>query len=743
PTNINTYIYDEYGRILSETSSATGSNITYNYGISSLSVDKNRINSTYAYNDAGEVIEYFDPGGTIRYNYYASGLTKNIIYENNTTSLSYDLHRNKTSIIDPDAGTIQYTYDALGNLISQNDNGDIINMQYDILSRLITKSSTEGITNYYYDTQINGLGKIGSIVSPNGLIETFLYDNLGRNHQTTKTFEGKDYSYFYTFDNFSRVKTVEYPGGFKISKNYNNFGYLDKIYKFGETQPIWQLNTVNQFGQPTNISLGNGLTTQFNYDAQNFYLDNIIVSNDVFAEDYDFDPIKSNLNSRTNMLTNKTESFLYDDLDRLLTSNISNNNNTFQYFDNGNILNQTNIGQYQYTDNDHPHAVTFVDDNSNTISSNPQNISYNEYNRVTEIEEDVYRLTFDYDNRQQRIKTELFEDDDIIKTKYFFGAYEKEIDEHGNVKEINYISTPTGLSAVYITDTEDNSEKMYYVHQDYLGSIRAITNDVGEVEETHCFDAWGRQRNPIDWTYENIPEFNILDRGYTGHQHLDEFGLINMNARLYDPVLGRMLSPDNYIATAFSTQSLNRYTYANNNPLKYTDPSGDIISAIVIIGGFALAGSITGGIIANNNDVEWWEGAIVGGFIGAGVGSFLAAGVGASGVIANTGMAMSKGFGIASSSINSANINMGIAVIKGNEVWKASLVGAATGAWTTTGGVEIADKLGIAGKLGYQMFGTAGRSIGNNWCKTKNYLGNSLLELGSFNNYKTKQKKIK
>jgi RHS repeat-associated protein len=47
----------------------------------------------------------------------------------------------------------------------------------------------------------------------------------------------------------------------------------------------------------------------------------------------------------------------------------------------------------------------------------------------------------------------------------------------------------------------------------------------------------------------------VFDRGYTGHEHLDEFGLINCNARLYDPVLGRFLSPDPYVQDPLFSQS--------------------------------------------------------------------------------------------------------------------------------------------------------------------------------------------
>ena len=88
---------------------------------------------------------------------------------------------------------------------------------------------------------------------------------------------------------------------------------------------------------------------------------------------------------------------------------------------------------------------------------------------------------------------------------------------------------------------------------------------------------WGNITNY--WNAEGattIPaEGILLDRGYTGHEHLLSVGLINMNARLYDPVLHRFLQPDNYVQDPFNTQNFNRYGYVLNNPLLYTDPTGE------------------------------------------------------------------------------------------------------------------------------------------------------------------------
>ncbi|MCC5918117.1 MAG: hypothetical protein JJU02_12430, partial [Cryomorphaceae bacterium] len=151
-------------------------------------------------------------------------------------------------------------------------------------------------------------------------------------------------------------------------------------------------------------------------------------------------------------------------------------------------------------------------------------------------------------------------------------------------------------------------------------------------------DAWGNRRDVT--TLENYYSpgggqgiwQGFFHRGYTGHEHLECFGLINMNGRLYDPLLGRMLSPDKYVQAPGFSQNFNRYSYAWNNPLTYSNPSGDFIVsttvAAIYIGAHLIAGAYIAGVMANDhgNPDRWtWDaktykaigvGALVGGLTG-------------------------------------------------------------------------------------------------------------------------------
>jgi RHS repeat-associated protein len=113
-----------------------------------------------------------------------------------------------------------------------------------------------------------------------------------------------------------------------------------------------------------------------------------------------------------------------------------------------------------------------------------------------------------------------------------------------------------------------------YFHKDHLGSVSTITDETGAVTERFSYDAWGKRRNPDGSGATSGSIVSETTRGFTGHEQLDLVGMVHMNGRVYDPLLGRFTSADPMTENPFSTQGWNRYSYVGNSPVNFTDPSG-------------------------------------------------------------------------------------------------------------------------------------------------------------------------
>jgi len=153
----------------------------------------------------------------------------------------------------------------------------------------------------------------------------------------------------------------------------------------------------------------------------------------------------------------------------------------------------------------------------------------------------------------------------------------------GNTQTITKTQISENVMHVKIVGTT-TVEFFEYAHRDHLGSIEAVTDDNGNVLDQLAFEPFG-SRKKKNWT-ANISASELhalLDahsgntrkaRGFTGHEHLDRTGFIHMNGRVYDPVLGRFLSPDPIIQLPSFSQGWNSYSYVLNTPSSLTDPSG-------------------------------------------------------------------------------------------------------------------------------------------------------------------------
>jgi RHS repeat-associated protein len=132
------------------------------------------------------------------------------------------------------------------------------------------------------------------------------------------------------------------------------------------------------------------------------------------------------------------------------------------------------------------------------------------------------------------------------------------------------------LSGAVLIQTTGVADSLYYSYSDAQGSLIALVHDGGSIIQRFAYDPWGARRDPNDWNVKDSRTSFIINRGYTGHEHLDAFGIINMNGRVYDPLTAQFFSPDPYVQAPGNWLNYNRYTYCSGNPFRYTDPSGDL-----------------------------------------------------------------------------------------------------------------------------------------------------------------------
>ena len=184
--------------------------------------------------------------------------------------------------------------------------------------------------------------------------------------------------------------------------------------------------------------------------------------------------------------------------------------------------------------------------------------------------------------------------DIIPQERTLFPAYNKRTDVRTSgpnagttitryVGNLELVTLPSGtqqvkryFGGVAMIVSQSGAITPYYLFTDHLGSIERITSASGSVIEAMSFDAHGARRDAADWQGPPATLPTTTTHGFVGLEHVDDFGLVHMNGRIYDSELGRFVQADSQIEQD-ATQGLNRYTYVLNNPLSYTDPSGHSI----------------------------------------------------------------------------------------------------------------------------------------------------------------------
>ncbi|QOR35895.1 RHS repeat protein [Clostridium sp. 'deep sea'] len=589
------YEYDNIGRLI-KVIDALGVTTSYGY---------NKVNNkTFKRNGKGKITSY---------NYGDFGLLLTVINpEQKTIKYSYDIHLNISQQIDKKGNHHNYKYNSRNKLTEKTvtETNDSITYDYDILGNRTKMQDESGTSEYSYN-EINKLLQ----VTKNGELEiSYSYDKLGNIASVTDT---KNNVTEYSYDKANRMKTVkragltttysydvngnresiEYPGGVKEEYSYNKNNQITSLankkgfntissYNYTYDQAGRQETKTDSYGTTTYSydTAGRikqveapGYTTSYGYDkagnrqnSEQIYKTQQPTKYIIKSTEEEVKYLKKTSNysySSANLLLQHVEKMYDEEGNELLRKTVN-----YLYDNNGNQLSQ-------YTSYEHPHTIVLrqmtkgsvVNKESTEIDKLIERTknTFDGFNRLKKVERiangDRHIVTYTYNGdglRTQKTSSSLSKLNIKKTTNYYYDRQHVilETDENGNestsyVRGINYISSKNSTNITYF---------LYNGHGDVVQTV----SKNGQVINQYNYDIFGNLTLTIETETNNIK--------YSGEFYDYETGLYYLRARYYNPYIGRFISEDSYWGEDVNPLSLNLYTYCENDPINYIDPSGHL-----------------------------------------------------------------------------------------------------------------------------------------------------------------------
>jgi RHS repeat-associated protein len=529
--------------------------------------------------------------GTTHYSYDALDRLLSIVdAKKNKTEIGWDSLGRRRYIHDPDRGALEFQWNDDDTKASETDATGSLRFIYDIIGRRSAQvsygSSGSKTREIFYswdrDPQTGSpagasIGRIARVEdkSANALLSaSFHYDTLGRIDTQTKCIDAKCFQLHSTFDPAGRIKKIIYPDKFghtsgasvAVDYVYDNSGWLSSLP--GYVSKIER----DAYGHATHIQFENGVQEARQYDPARGWASRIDVLQpsaprpSIFNQTLVHDPVGrvKNQDVTSSHGTTHHDEFGHDDLGRLtgIVSSDPARTGAFQYDLLGNIISHPQMGTVLYKDLNHVHAVTDTssgehfeyDSIGQMLKSNLLNITWTTEHRPSGITNSSTGVgsKFAYDSNGVRVKSDI--NGNVTLTPYPF------VDFNSQGEVISYVFAE-GRNLVRLEPTT-----RYFLHADFLGSTRLATDTVGKPVDEDDYAVWGEDTR--------LTSHSANPYRFVGSRADLQTGLVYMDARYYSPKLTRFISADPIVPNIYIPQSLNHYSYALNDPVTLTDPTG-------------------------------------------------------------------------------------------------------------------------------------------------------------------------
>ncbi|MBU7018354.1 MAG: hypothetical protein HXS44_12660, partial [Theionarchaea archaeon] len=563
--HIYSYEYDSRGRVTKTFNpDSTVKQTVYNDTTNTVTIiDENQHKKEYSYDWAGNLVEVKEYTDAVTYyltqcTYDSLGNMTSVTDANgNTTFNEYSLY-GITRITYPDLTTEEFSYDAAGNLLEIRDAEGTTTFTYDAIHQLKSIEYPDESITFEYDANGNRIAMTDSLSTTN-----YTYDNRDRLLYETAIINAQSYTLEYSYDATSKMVSVVYPDSYSVTYEYDALNRVVAVPGYAEfTYEDSHLAT---------MTFSNGAVTTFQYDSNDRPIamqasknsENLLIMNYTYDLEGNITQLDYQRRLPDQTWTESQETFVYDWLDRLVEAQ-GDYHLSYQYDGTGNRLSLNGLG---YTYNSMNELVTIsdgtvfiYDERGNTITktdSDTWSYTYNKRNlleKVTKNQEVLTEYVYDGDGRRVQV-TENGE-----TTTYIYSSLNM-LYEENTTGIASYIYGPPGRLA---KKTHINGESnTFFYHTDHLGSTLSVTDGNGTPISSIEYQPFGE--SSITGSEE--------DYQFAGKEK-DASGLYYFGARYYDPQLGRFTTKDPLPGRIQSPQTLNRYVYCLNNPLKYLDPQG-------------------------------------------------------------------------------------------------------------------------------------------------------------------------
>ncbi|NNC04873.1 hypothetical protein HJC10_18700 [Corallococcus exiguus] len=528
----------------------------------------------------------------------------------------YDAQGRLDRSVDPGSGTRTFRYNAFGEVKRDADGLDgmagllATTYERDRLGRVLSTKNNQEELAYEYDVGMGAMRRLTKATrtvlgGPPEVVTTHhIYDEFGRETDTLQDVAGNSLVVSRQFDDFGRLSRLTYPvmlNGQPVSTSYayNARGALSSIYRTGAFTTYWSALERDSVGRLKKTRYGNGVERESRYDSRGRlrFLEAKRNGANVQRLAYEY-TANDNLAARHDLIVGVTEKFSYDVLDRLewwrVLQNCQRLETQFQYDGLGNLLSRSPVTgwepsallNYNGGTSGGPHAVkqaqlgsdSFTyeyDHRGNQLASRDatgalvRSVDYTSFDLPKSITTAGDTVAFGYDASGARVRKKSAQEDVL----YVGGLYQRRT-QGLTTTHVLSIPSPEGVIGELSWDEGASMENVRYFLNDRQGSPDTVTDASGAAVERIKYDPFGARRNAGNLAQASNAFHPGARKGYTGHEHDDELGLINMRGRIYDPRLMKFVSVDPVVADQGSVQAYNAYSYVLNNPTRYTDPSG-------------------------------------------------------------------------------------------------------------------------------------------------------------------------